>query len=394
MKTHLLVGLFLVLIISCKKEADTSRKASPPDQTEINKLKINQLQILGSHNSYHKHMDQRLFTFLENINFLLPAKYKVEDLDYAQEPLVDQLDVYGLRSFEIDIYNDPNGGLFYNRNANRFVHMTVESHIAELQQPGLKVLHIPDIDYETHYYTFKSMLRALKDWSDAHPNHIPIFLLVETKEETVGDVLGFLGFTTAIKYTPALADNIDVEIKSVFGDDLKNLITPDMVRGSYPTLEAGVLEKNWPTVGESRGKFIITMQGGAENEYLQGHPSLQGRAMFVMSDPGKPEAAFIGDDDPVKSGDTIPTQVRAGYIVRTRTDDPNKQNKTGDYRVQNAAFASGAQMISTDYYRPDPRYITSPGIFTNYSCKFPNNELARINLISAPDKQGAGIIAE
>lgn len=151
----------IIFCFSCKKESSNDRKILIPDQTEINKLKINQLQILGSHNSYHKHMDNRLFAFLGNINFLLPEKYKVDALDYMHESIPDQLNKYGMRSFEIDIYNDPNGGRFYNRNGNRFVHMTVESHIADLQQPGLKILHIPDIDYETHYYTFKKILITL-----------------------------------------------------------------------------------------------------------------------------------------------------------------------------------------------------------------------------------------
>ena len=54
---------------------------------------------------------------------------------------------------------------------------------------------------------------------------------------------------------------------------------------------------------------------------------------------------------------------------------------------------SGAQMISTDYYRPDPRYLTD-GKYKNYSCKFPNGDIARINPVSAADKQGIGVIAE
>lgn len=399
MKTNFCISLFLVLIISCKKEtSNASRKASIPDQTEINKLKINQLQILGSHNSYHKHMDQRLFSALSNINFLLPAQYQVNELDYYHEPLLDQLDIYGLRGIEIDIYNDPNGGLFYNRGANSLAHMTVASNVAELKQPGLKVLHIPDVDYETYYYTFKSMLTALKNWSDMHPNHLPVFLHIETKETAVTDVVPFLsivGLAQTIKYTPALADNIDVEIKSVFGENLDKVITPDKVRGSYSTLKEAVLADNWPTVGEARGKFIFVMEGGAQNEYLQGHPSLQNRAMFLYSDDDqKDESAFIIYNDAIRYADSISIAVTKNYIVRTRSDNTNEQNRTGSYTQQQAAFASGAQIISTDYYRPDPRYLTSPGQFTNYSCRFPNNDLARINLISAPDKQGIGKIAE
>ncbi len=395
MKTHLFFVLIATLFISCKKENNIDeRNAQTPDQTEINKLRLNQIQTLGSHNSYHIRMDEKLFSFLTTINFLLPEDYKVDGLDYEHEPLEIQLNKYKLRNFEIDIYADPDGGRFYNRQGNIFNGIPVASGIDELRKPGFKVLHIPDIDYKTHFYTFKSMLQALKTWSDAHPNHIPITLLIETKEETVGDILGFLGFTTAIKFTPSLCNDIDAEIKSVFGDDLAKVITPDKVRGSYPTLEKAVLANQFPTIGESRGKFIFCMLGDAKDDYLANHSSLQNRAMFVFSTRGKPEAAFLQFDDSRSKSVQLVQAIRDGYLARTRADEPNNQNLSGDYSMQQAAFANGAQVISTDYYRADPRSINYPSKYKPYSCQFPNGDLARINPISAADKQGIGKIAE
>ncbi len=395
MKTHLFFVLIATLFISCKKEDNSNaRLAQTSDQTEINKLRLNQIQTLGSHNSYHIRMDEKLFSFLTTINFILPEDYKVDGLDYEHEPLDIQLNKYKLRNFEIDIYADPEGGRFYNRQGNIFNGIPVASGIDELRKPGFKVLHIPDIDYKTHFYTFKSMLQALKTWSDAHPNHIPITLLIETKEETVGDILGFLGFTTAIKFTPTLCNDIDAEIKSVFGDDLAKVITPDKVRGTYPTLEKAVLANQFPTIGESRGKFIFCMLGDAKADYLLNHPSLQNRAMFIFSTRGKPEAAFLQFDDSRSKSVQLVQAIRDGYLARTRADEPNNQNLSGDYSMQQAAFANGAQVISTDYYRADPRSINYPSKYKPYSCRFPNNDLARINPISAADKQGIGKIAE
>jgi hypothetical protein len=390
MRSHLLACLSFLIFIGCKKENSSTANY---DQTEINKLKLNQIQVLGSHNSYHKHCSDKMYNFLKTIDFLLPSQYKIDGIDYYHEPLLDQLDIYHLRSFEIDIYADPQGGRFYNRQGNIFAGLPVASGIQELREPGFKVLHIPDIDYETYYYTFKSMLTDLKTWSDAHPNHLPIFILVESKESTVGDVLGFLGFTTAIKFTPALCDDLDAEIKSVFGNSLDKVITPDMVRGSYTTLKDAVLANNWPTIGESRGKFVFAMQGPAVEDYLSGHASLQGRAMFLITTDNKPESAFIGEDTPDMFQTRIISEVQQGFIVRTRGDENGHENITGDYSRLNAAFTSGAQMISTDYYRPDPRYLTDSK-YKNYASKFPNGEIARINPVSAADKQGVGVIAE
>jgi hypothetical protein len=64
----------------------------------------------------------------------------------------------------------------------------------------------------------------------------------------------------------------------------------------------------------------------------------------------------------------------------------------GDYTYKNAAFESGAQILSTDYYRPDPRAGT-PG-WTDFKVQFPNNELARINPVSAAAKINLGTIRE
>ena len=41
-----------------------------------------------------------------------------------------------------------------------------------------------------------------------------------------------------------------------------------------------------------------------------------------------------------------------------------------------AAFESGAQLVSTDYYRPDERHLTD-SIWTDYSVFLPNRAIAR-----------------
>jgi hypothetical protein len=149
-------------------------------------------------------------------------------------------------------------------------------------------------------------------------------------------------------------------------------------------LNEAVLAHNFPTIGEARGKFIfVMMEVGADN-YLLNHPSLQGRAMFTFSSPDKPECAFIKFDDALENEAKITDAVKKGYIIRTRADSPNKQNRSGDYSQQQAAFRSGAQIISSDYYTPDIRYKKHPKKFTNYSTKFPGADMGRINPVNVP----------
>jgi hypothetical protein len=179
------------------------------DFIAVDSLKINQIQTLGSHNSYHQRANKFMLRFMKGLNAVAPKDFKPKDLDYAHEPLFVQLDSFHLRSFEIDIYADPKGGQFYKRIKNNLLGKPKASNIAALKEPGFKVMHIPDIDYNTHYYTFKSMLADFKKWSDAHPTHLPIYIMIECKEETLADKIKKLHFTPSIKFTPELCDALD-----------------------------------------------------------------------------------------------------------------------------------------------------------------------------------------
>jgi hypothetical protein len=396
MKTNLLLFACssLLIICACHKSDDQQSIKIAYDNGPTDSLKINQVQVIASHNSYHKKTDSAVFQFMVKLDSLglLPSQYDPKGIDYSHLPLQEQLSNYPVRGLEIDIYNDPNGGQFYNQQGRYYASEPVASGIDELKQPGFKVLHIPDFDFVSTNVTFKSALSSIYNWSIAHPNHIPIFINIETKEETVADAAPQIsGLTHSIPFDASAADNMDVEIKSVFGDNLDKVITPDKMRGSYPTLEAAALAGNWPRLSEARGKVIFIMQGTAESVYKSGHPSLQGRAMFVYSNTGTPEAAFVIMNDPQKKTQ-IQTLVSKGYMVRTRADDGTTQARVGDYGDMNAAFDGWAQIVSTDYYRADPRAGTTG--WTDYHVAFPNGELARINGVSAVDKAGIGIIKE
>ena len=193
-----------------------------------NDLKLNQIQVIGSHNSYRIHPMQDMFNLMAGLNPELAA-----ELDYGHPSFDVQFSQHGIRQIEIDIYHDPEGGLFYNQRGNLFIGLPVPSGTEELLDPGLKVLHFPDIDYQAHYLTFIDALTAIKTWSDANPNHIPIFILVEAKEEGLANVYPSLsGFTQPLPFDQDALNAIDADIRSVFGNDLNKVITPDDVRGT------------------------------------------------------------------------------------------------------------------------------------------------------------------
>ena len=299
-------------------------------------------------------------------------------MDYTHLPLDEQFTTYGIRQIELDIYPDPEGGLFANRLGNAFLGLPVASGIAALDTPGYKILHFPDVDFETHYITFRAALRSVKQWSEANPLHLPILILVEVKDEGIGDLISILsGFTDPLPIDAEMMDELDEEIRDVFGEDLQNVITPDVVRGERETLEEAVLEDGWPTLGESRGKVLFALDNGVEvrDLYLEDHPSLEGRILFTDSEPGSPEAGFLKMNTPTNE---IESRVMEGYLVRTRSDTETEEARTGETARRDSALASGAQFISTDYYRPDPRYEESDD-WTDYSVQLPGGVVARIN---------------
>ncbi|MBW2549125.1 MAG: hypothetical protein JRE82_18325, partial [Deltaproteobacteria bacterium] len=104
------------------------------------------------------------------------------------------------------------------------------SGIPELDEPGLKVLHTQDLDFETHCLTFQACLTSLKEWSDANPDHVPITVMVEAKEEAIDNALAeTLDFTIPLEFGPEDLAALDDEILAVF--PAAQLITPDDVRG-------------------------------------------------------------------------------------------------------------------------------------------------------------------
>lgn len=362
----LLVFSFL-LFTACKKEESCENK--------IEKLGINELQLLGSHNSYHQRTYGPILEFMYAHPELWPAGFHPNDWDYSHLPLTEQLNQYGMRSIELDVFNDPYGGLFYMRWGNYIVGQSPESGLPALLEPGLKVMHFPDLDYNTNYLTFKDALETVKTWSDAHPQHLPLIIMVEPKEDNPNAMLGD-PFTTTIPFDTYSLETIDEEIKDVFGASLAQVITPDDVRGSHPTLDNAVKAGKWPEIGDARGKvmFVMLPSGNEGDDYLNGHASLAGRAMFLFTEANKPESAFINFDDPQANFNEIQQLVSAGYIVRTRTDADTKEARSGSTDRREAAFDSGAQILSTDYYKPDGR----PG-FSNYFVAMPDGEIARLS---------------
>ncbi|KTF68030.1 hypothetical protein ATB93_15745 [Sphingomonas sp. WG] len=318
--------------------------AAPEGDSRLDSLRLDQVQVLGSHNSYRPYPLPQVEA---RIRTLTPKSW--EGLAYGHPPLESQL-ALGLRQLEIDVAPDPEGGAY----AAPYADGTAEIR-AEMAAPGAKTIHIPGLDWQTHCRTFRSCLQIIRRWSDAHPRHLPMIILVNASD--VRPIPGLR--TTDLSFDAAALDALDGDITAAIGRD--RVISPDDVRGTVPTLREAVLAHRWPTVGAARGKFLFVLDTSEANaeRYRTGHASLKGRMMFGWYPEAAPEAAFFNMQNPLQEQATITARVRAGFMVRTRADAETIEARTHDTRRLAAAIGSGAQFISTDFYEgaPDPRAL-------------------------------------
>ncbi|QWX83471.1 phosphatidylinositol-specific phospholipase C1-like protein [Cellulophaga sp. HaHaR_3_176] len=330
--------------------------------------KINQTQVIGSHNSYKQAIQPKLYSYLESKD----TTGGLQSLEYTHITIPAQLDL-GLRNLEIDVHADPNGGKYANPKGLSVVSgddTYDQNHIMEI--PGFKVFHIIDIDFRTSFYTLRDCLLALREWSDNNPEHSTVFITLEPKDSDKS-VFG----TQAEPFTATLFDALDTEIFSYLGRN--KIIKPDDIIGDYNTLENAVHAGNWPSIEKGKGKFLFILDDSHEKKelYKKGHPNLKGRVAFVNDEAGSPEAAAMILNDP---NDTrIPELVKKGYLIRTRADAGTKQARTNDYSNFEAAKKSGAQIITTDYYVPSTLFNSS------YQVKFDDNSYERANPVNVID---------
>jgi hypothetical protein len=333
--------------------------------------RLNQIQVIGSHNSYHIEPAPAVHALIA-----ATGPRHAEAIEYTHRPMAEQLSRLGIRQVELDVFNDPKGGLFAAPAARRMVRarqqdpgLDPDAH-GQLQKPGLKVLHVPDFDYLSTAPTFVDALKQIRSWSQANRRHVPIMILVELKSGVEPGIR-----TRTVPFGSFELAQLETEILSVFART--EILTPDCVRGRYETLPEAIRAEGWPALEAVRGLviFAIDNEGAVRERYLDGHPALRDRLMFVSVAPGHPAAAWFKINDPIKDFDRIQKLVRAGFLVRTRADADTRQSRTNDIAQRDKAFASGAQFISTDYAEPDRR-------FSSYVVRFPGGQVARTNPVS------------
>lgn len=328
-------------------------------------IRMNQIQVIGSHNSYHVQGHPDLLALIAKTN---PDAAK--SLTYNHRPLIEQLDRLGIRQFELDLYADPEGGLYAQPKGPALAGISNPERLFDpiaLNQPGTKILHVPDVDFQTTTPTLTEALITLNNWSLEHPEHVPIMILLELKEDGISPEA-----TQPLPWDFTRLIALEKEIQTILPEN--RLITPREVKGNEITLREAILNRGWPNLDDARGRFILALDNTDDirDRYITLSRNHYDRILFVSVEETHPLAAWFKINNAEGDRDRIQTLVKQGFMVRTRADSGTRQSREFDYSTRDAAFASGAQFISTDYPEPNPT-------FSLYDVQLPNHLIARAN---------------
>jgi len=305
-------------------------------------FRLNQFRWMGTHNSYH-----------------LSSPLPIAPHHYSHVPLNEQLGWYdhGVRQVELD------------------VHLIDDIFV---------VYHLHFVDDATTCYCLTQCLRQLREWSDGHPFHFPLFVFIEIKSKVWEDVN-----TALFGFSNQHLVNLEAEIVSVFSRD--RLLTPDRVRGKHKDLRSpshlnscasnphpsnSLLKVCLPVIGcwlaftfGLFGEGCVCVVGrcarlGEDRASNPRRPSPQRKAVFYRS--ARPCQVFavvlkvvekclrayasvvvINDPREANYEVNVRSAVRSGLLVRTMSDSPNNLNKDPERFLM--AWNSGAQILTTDF---------------------------------------------
>lgn len=284
----------MLLFFACtgEKPLDSGAESLIEQRTYENDdvLSITQGIVLGSHNSYHQQ----------------PESETVAEWNYSHPPLSEQLD-QGLRQFELDVHRDPDTGEFV-------------------------VMHVPVLDSETSCYLLSDCLQEMRDWSEAHPWHFPLQILIEPKTEFE---------RWSFFEDPQAWEQLEHIIGEEIGD---KIFEPAELQGEHSSIRDAVLTEGWPSLRVMRGRMVFALldSGEARDYYIAGLTDLSNRAMFPLVNEEHDFAAYFLKDNPYD--ETIAAAVQQGFLVRTRGD----AGLVVDAERLGQAIGSGAHAISTD----------------------------------------------
>lgn len=269
-------------------------------------IKLNDIQILASHNSY-----KGMSTSLGRLFVGLGDSFdEARALKYGYQSITNQLNL-GIRSMEFDLRK---------------------------RKDSFMLTHVPLVDNSSVAPNFALALEEIRLYSENNPVHIPIIILMEIKTDWM-----ILDHALQDIETEELLQ-LDQLIKDKLGD---HLYQPSDLMVNDLTVQETVTTLGWPSVQEMLGKVIIVLHPSNYNDRYEAiDPTMQTQAMFIGSyadDLDHDYTSFIVHNS--VDVESIQSLVEQGYIVRTRIDD----SLVFDQTRYMAALSSGAQILTSDF---------------------------------------------
>lgn len=299
---------------------------TPKDESEIaafdlekaiaDGVKLNEIAILGTHNSYQTLATKETRLLMSIIDTITLKKLDLDTFDFEMDTLTDQLEM-GIRNVEIDIETlDKDGKIEF------------------------KVTHNTIVDNASSAYDFKKAMEEIKLWSDNNPGHLPVYVIIEPKSFVV-EVNGMKKFS--LNY----AQELEKVLAETFGD---SLLTPDDMLRDYSSFKEMRENDDWLTLKEAQGKVIVLLHDCDVTEsYIALDESIRTQKMFPMlryDDRNESYTSFILENDAFRANERKAENINgSNLIVRTRAD---VYPEYSDERYE-AVEACGSQIITTDF---------------------------------------------
>jgi hypothetical protein len=368
-KAKLRAAIFTVVCLGAAFNSSCTN--SDTETSPYEGLRLNEMQFIGSHNSYKMQPDSLMtgemiaYEKAGGVGAPEGRPPSFERLAYGHPPIEVQLQL-GIRLLEFDLHVANPGDPFdpiakYNeRFGNRR-----ESEGAQLpsviNDGRIIVYHVRDHDFRSTCIEFSDCLSHLADWSKGNPEHLPIIIYLEAKSN------GGAGLSLT-------ADGlVEGEQGSVFGLDQWQRVESDAVEvlGRDAVFKPGeiirdglslrqsITEYGWPYVDDLQGRFIFIVAG--EDESKDAYANIPDPLFFTFRPMYHPDASFIIEFDAFSRN--IERILESGLIACTYADYMLVEGRDNNLAKRERLFDAGAQMISTDFPFRDPRFSDYEVIF-------------------------------
>ncbi|MGB1277022.1 MAG: Ca2+-dependent phosphoinositide-specific phospholipase C [Nannocystaceae bacterium] len=271
-----------------ESDSDTDDPTSP--------VRLHEVQVKGTHNSYH-------------VEPPLPLDGSHE---YSHLPLDEQLADQGVRAFELDIHRG----------------------FSELE-----VYHITVIDSVTTCDAFVDCVGVIEDWSAENPQHMPIVVWIEIKDETGGLPINDM-------------EEVDDDIRAVI--DEADLLTPDDIQGDAESVRAALEVDGWPLVDDLRGQVMFVLLNAEDDhadEYTYGYDNLGGRAMFARSGSSQFDLPWSAVAK-LGANDSKVAEAQARYMLVATNVCGADESDNACFDQFETAKAAGIHMLKDDFPGP------------------------------------------